>query len=132
MGAYWLSTAVFIISIVSSPLVKAQEVTAPIKQHNSLKVALVVYGAVSGADLATTMYALGAERGREGNLLYAPFTNRPWATGAIKMGTAAGVALMLTRLVPEHPKTVKVATVFISAAVAGITIHNARIVRDVQ
>ena len=85
--------------------------------------------AAQGADLATTMYALGTQRYDEGNKAFAWLTQTPWAAGAVKMAVAAGFSFAMLRWHKQHPKL----TFWLSAVAAGgysaLAVHNTRTVR---
>jgi len=90
-------------------------------------VAIAAYIAASGADLSTTMYAIGSRTGQEGNPLFAPFVNTPWASGVVKMGVAAATAWGLVKLHESHPKIALIAAISGTVYFSAIAAHNARI-----
>ena len=53
--------------------------------------------AAQGANLATTMYALGTQEYDEGNKAFAWFTREPWLAGATKMAVATGISYLLLK-----------------------------------
>jgi len=89
-----------------------------------LHLALASYTTLNGADLATTEFLLGSDRGREANPILAPFSNRPVAYGAVKMGLSAGTVWLLLRYHHDHPKLAWGLTT-LGIAVEGFTVwHN--------
>ena len=94
-----------------------------------LHASLVGFMSAEGADLSTTMYAIGANKGTEANPVFAPFTKTPVAAGMFKMGMATLFAGALVRYHQNHPKLVffvaNAGAVFYTA----IAVHNSRIAR---
>jgi len=88
-------------------------------------VAIAAYVAASGADLSTTMYAIGSRTGQEGNPAFAPLVGTPWAAGALKMGIAAGTAWGLVKLHDSHPTIALVAAISGAVFFSAVAGHNA-------
>ena len=89
--------------------------------------AIAVFVAASGADLATTMYALGSRTGQEGNVLFAPLVGTPWLAGTVKMGVDAGIAWGLVKLHRTHPKIAAAAALAGGGVYFAVAAHNAQI-----
>jgi len=115
------------ISIVLALLVPSTARAADEPHAVITHVAIAAYIAASGADLSTTMYAIGSRTGQEGNPLFAPFVNTPWASGVVKMGVAAATAWGLVKLHDTHPKIALIAAISGTVYFSAIAAHNARI-----
>ena len=86
--------------LLASPAVAQQREAIPVRLH----LALVAYAAANGADLATTMHALGAGTARERNPLLTPFVGTPLVAGLVKGGAAAAASWLLIREHRRHPR----------------------------
>ena len=90
-----------------------------------LHVALAAFMAAQGADLATTMYALGTQEYDEGNKAFDWLTHEPWLAGATKMAVATGFSYLLLKHHRQHPRLTFWLAVAGTAAYTATAIHNA-------
>ncbi len=94
-----------------------------------LHVAIGSYMALNGADLATTMFLIGGQRGTEANPFFAPFSDRPALFGAVKMGIDTAAVAYILKIHKAHPKLAWGLTVLGIVVESYATVHNARIVQ---
>lgn len=97
------------------------------KDSTALHIVLCSYMAAQGADLATTFYAIGANKGTEANPILAPLVRYPFAIGAIKMGVAAGTSWALIKLHKTHPRLAFWVALVGTAGVSAVAWHNAQL-----
>jgi hypothetical protein len=92
-----------------------------------LHIALAAIMAAQGADLATTMYALGTKRFDEANASFDGLTHTPWLAGAMKMSVAVGFSYVMLRYHREHPRAAFWITVAAAGGYSALAVHNARV-----
>lgn len=111
--------------------VAADAAPAETGEHNPLRmhVALAAMMAAQGADLATTMYALGTNRYDEANNAFDWLTHTPWAAGAVKMAAAAVFSYVMLHYHKQHPKLTFWMTVAAAGGYSAAAIHNSRTIR---
>ncbi len=95
----------------------------------SVNISIVAMMSAHGADLSTTMFAIGSGRGREANPFFAPFTKKPIAAGAWKMGLASATSWALLRQRKKHPKVVFWMSVGLAGFYTSVAIHNSRVIK---
>ena len=95
----------------------------------SLHIALGAFGAAQGADLATTMYALGRGGLREANPVFRSLSDHPALAGATKMGVAAATAFLLLKVHATHPRLAFWLSTAGAGAYSAIAIHNAILIQ---
>lgn len=114
---------------VPSLIVKPLVVVTPQDDGRVLHLALVGYFAAQGADLSTTMYALGSHTGHEANPAFALFTSSPWLAGAVKMGIAAGTSVALHQIHTTHPRLSFWLAIAGTVGYSTVAWHNSRVIR---
>ena len=92
-------------------------------------IALGAFGASQGADLATTMYALGRGGYREGNPVFRSLSDHPALAGATKMGVAAATTFLLMRVHTTHPRLAFWISTVGAGAYSAMAIHNTLVLR---
>lgn len=84
--------------------------------------------ALEGLDARTTLRALQAGKGREGNPVLSPFASSPPALIAFKMGSTAGILATLDRIHKYHARSATIACIAINVGYAFVVAHNFRII----
>ena len=114
----------------SRPLAEAPVAVEAVEPNPlRLHVAIGAMMAAQGADLATTMYALGTRRYEEVNPAFDWLTHTPWVAGAVKMAVAAGFSYLMLREHKQHPRLTFWVTVVAAASYSALAVHNARATR---
>jgi hypothetical protein len=123
-----IATVLAVLLIATPAAAQASEDTSK-PDPLSLHIALGAFGAAQGADLATTMYALGRGGYREANPMFGLLSDHPALAGATKMGVAAATSFLLLKVHAKHPRL----AFWLSTAGAGVysavAIHNAQLIR---
>ena len=119
------SMFVLILALFAAP-VQAQESDATPGYRFALAGAVTAHG----LDLATSMHAIGAGQANEINPVLAPFSGKPLAFAAVKMGLAS-VGLLATDALRRngHPKWAMALALIQTAVFTYVAIRNERLVR---
>lgn len=97
-----------------------------------LHTAIASYMTLNGSDLAETMYVIGANRGREANPIFAPFSNRPILFGAAKIGIDTAVSYALIKYHERHPKLALAGAILGIVVESYVVVHNATLLPKVS
>lgn len=89
------------------------------------------YG-LAGADVATTMWAVGHGAGEEANPALGPLADHPVAFGAVRLGGSVLVNEWTGHLYKTRPKTAIGLRIAFVALQAGVVAWNAKQVRQIQ
>ena len=92
-------------------------------------IALGAFGAAQGADLATTMYALGRGGLQEANPVFSSLSDHPALAGATKMGVAAATAFLLLKVHATHPRLAFWLSTVGASAYSAIAIRNTLLIQ---
>ena len=122
---------VLLLALVPT-VARADDVTAPAtprgKLYTGIEWSLI---AAHATDLATTQRVLGTGHGYEANPFLAQFDN-PIAFTAVKFGVTFA-QLIGTRKIARngHPRLAMVLNAAVAGVMAGVTVSNARVYRDI-
>lgn len=96
-----------------------------------LHLAIAAFLAASGANVATSMQAIGAhpDRTREWSPIFRPFVDHPWLYGATTVSGAGGTAVLLDRFGRTHPKIAVTIALVGAAGASAAAVHNAKLAR---
>jgi hypothetical protein len=115
--------------LIATPAAAQTSNDAATRDDTSLHIALGAFGAAQGADLATTMYALGRGGFREVNPVFRPLSDHPALAGATKMGVAVATQFLLMKVHATHPRLAFWLSTVGAGAYSAIAIHNAVLIQ---
>ena len=122
--AVWIAVSAAVLIVALAAPAYAEEATPGYR--------FALAGAISahGLDLATSMHAIGAGQASEINPVLAPFSDKPLAFAAVKMGLAS-VGLLATDALRRngHPKWAMALALIQTAVFTYVAIRNERLVR---
>jgi len=115
---------VLVLNLAATPV--AQVLPDPVAEENprllhSLLAAVMV---LEGADIASSMYCLGADECAERNRVMFGLQDHPVLFGSVKMALATASVLVVLKTHKTHPKVALVVSAMLATLYAGVVVHN--------
>lgn len=94
-----------------------------------LRAGLATFAVAEGTELYFTIRAIERGKGREGNIFFAPFADKPARAILVKAAATGASSYFIYKIHQGHPRLGTVLSWTVAGVFTGIAVHNARIAR---